>query len=46
MRVPQRKNRARDHFIRLGRDSEEVNEVEEEGGSRKKRAAPCHDCES
>ncbi|XP_022116223.1 FMRFamide-related peptides-like [Pieris rapae] len=38
---PQRKNRARDHFIRLGRDSEEINEVDE-----KRSIESCHDCES
>lgn len=40
----QRKQRARDHFIRLGRDSEELNdnEVEEEEARRKREA--CHDC--
>lgn len=46
---PQRKNRARDHFIRLGRDSEEVNdnEFEEDQESRKKRSTEaCHDCQS
>ncbi|XP_075982057.1 FMRFamide related propeptide [Anticarsia gemmatalis] len=46
---PQRKSRARDHFIRLGRDSEEVNEneFEEEEDSRRKRSAEaCHDCQS
>lgn len=46
---PQRKNRARDHFIRLGRDSEEVNEneFEETEESRRKRSAEaCHDCQS
>nr|C0HKT6.1 RecName: Full=FMRFamide-related peptides; Contains: RecName: Full=SAIDRSMIRF-amide; AltName: Full=RFamide 1; Short=RFa-1; Contains: RecName: Full=RFamide precursor-related peptide 2; Short=RFs-PP-2; Contains: RecName: Full=SASFVRF-amide; AltName: Full=RFamide 3; Short=RFa-3; Contains: RecName: Full=ARDHFIRL-amide; AltName: Full=RFamide 5; Short=RFa-5; Flags: Precursor [Agrotis ipsilon] len=46
---PQRKSRARDHFIRLGRDSEEVNEneFEETEESRRKRSADsCHDCQS
>ncbi|CAH0591651.1 unnamed protein product [Chrysodeixis includens] len=46
---PQRKSRARDHFIRLGRDSEEVNEneFEETEESRRKRSAEaCHDCQS
>ncbi|KAF9822704.1 hypothetical protein SFRURICE_011009 [Spodoptera frugiperda] len=46
---PQRKSRARDHFIRLGRDSEEVNEneFEESEDSRRKRSVEaCHDCQS
>ncbi|KAH9643808.1 hypothetical protein HF086_002306, partial [Spodoptera exigua] len=45
---PQRKSRARDHFIRLGRDSEEVNEneFEESEDSRRKRSLEaCHDCQ-
>ncbi|KAG6440279.1 hypothetical protein O3G_MSEX001243 [Manduca sexta] len=43
---PQRKHRARDHFIRLGRDSEELNEenFDEDMESRRKRAAECSDC--
>ncbi|VVD04447.1 unnamed protein product [Leptidea sinapis] len=42
---PQRKNRARDHFIRLGRDSEETSDVEEV--ERKKRSvAECQDCDA
>ncbi|XP_072945504.1 FMRFamide-related peptides [Epargyreus clarus] len=43
---PQRKNRARDHFIRLGRDSEELNDVEETLDERRKRStdSECHDC--
>ncbi|KAJ0172578.1 hypothetical protein K1T71_011717 [Dendrolimus kikuchii] len=40
----QRKQRARDHFIRLGRDSEELNENEvDEEETRRKREA-CQDC--
>jgi hypothetical protein len=44
---PQRKNRARDHFIRLGRDSEELdkNELEEEE-RRKRSVEDCHECQS
>lgn len=41
---PQRKSRARDHFVRLGRDSEEVNEVEEVEERRKR--STCTDCQS
>ncbi|XP_023950494.2 FMRFamide-related peptides isoform X3 [Bicyclus anynana] len=42
---PERKHRARDHFIRLGRDSEELNRDEEEiGEEREKRSTDCHDC--
>ncbi|XP_038218929.1 FMRFamide-related peptides-like [Zerene cesonia] len=41
---PQRKNRARDHFIRLGRDSEEVADVEEE--MEKRSVDACHNCEA
>ncbi|XP_045778328.1 FMRFamide-related peptides-like [Maniola jurtina] len=41
---PQRKHRARDHFIRLGRDSEELNSEEEVSEERKKRSTDCHDC--
>ncbi|CAK1542521.1 unnamed protein product [Leptosia nina] len=40
---PQRKNRARDHFIRLGRDSEELDDVETEG---KGSDEICRDCEA
>lgn len=40
---PQRKNRARDHFIRLGRDSEELDDVDEEERG-KSSTEPCHDC--
>ncbi|XP_059061120.1 FMRFamide-related peptides-like [Achroia grisella] len=47
---PQRKSRARDHFIRLGRDSEELNdrnEFEDEANERTKRAAEvCEDCQA
>lgn len=43
---PQRKNRARDHFIRLGRDSEELRENDvEDVVERKKRSTECHNCE-
>lgn len=41
---PQRKSRARDHFIRLGRDSEELDDVEEQE-RRKRSTEPCHDCQ-
>ncbi|XP_049878848.1 FMRFamide-related peptides-like [Pectinophora gossypiella] len=40
---PQRKSRARDHFVRLGRDSEELGEMDEEV-ERRKRSAECQDC--
>nr|ALM30321.1 FMRFamide precursor [Chilo suppressalis] len=45
---PQRISRARDHFIRLGRDSEELDksEFEEEENRRKRSAETCHDCQS
>lgn len=43
---PQRKSRARDHFVRLGRDSEELNDVEDEAEERRKRSAGCQDCQS
>ncbi|XP_046970980.1 FMRFamide-related peptides-like [Vanessa cardui] len=45
---PQRKSRARDHFIRLGRDSEELTrDIDlEESSERKKRSANCLDCQS
>ncbi|KAM3965992.1 FMRFamide [Aphomia sociella] len=47
---PQRKSRARDHFIRLGRDSEELNdrnELEEDANDRTKRSAEvCDDCQA
>lgn len=43
---PQRKSRARDHFIRLGRDSEELNEEVEEESRRKRATEPCPDCQS
>lgn len=44
---PQRKSRARDHFIRLGRDSEELRENDmEEVAERKKRSTECHDCDA
>lgn len=41
---PQRKNRARDHFIRLGRDNEELDDVDEDE-RRKRSTEPCHDCQ-
>ncbi|KAG7294717.1 hypothetical protein JYU34_022932 [Plutella xylostella] len=45
---PQRKNRARDHFLRLGRDSEELNDTsaEEEFSDeeRRKRSTDCQGC--
>lgn len=44
---PQRKLRARNHFIRLGRDSEEVNNdlaMEEDNSRREKVTGICHDC--
>ncbi|CAG5054118.1 unnamed protein product [Parnassius apollo] len=46
---PQRKSRARDHFVRLGRDSEDIsssNEAEETFDERRKRSteAVCSDC--
>lgn len=46
---PQRKSRARDHFIRLGRDSEELDksEFEEESAERRKRSVDeCEDCQA
>ncbi|XP_041969159.1 FMRFamide-related peptides-like [Aricia agestis] len=44
---PERKHRARDHFIRLGRDSEELGTNSEEFlDERKKRSAECPDCQS
>ncbi|XP_053616434.1 FMRFamide-related peptides-like [Plodia interpunctella] len=44
---PQRNSRARDHFIRLGRDSEEVEKVEtEEEEERRKRSVECNGCEA
>ncbi|XP_045453589.1 FMRFamide-related peptides-like [Melitaea cinxia] len=44
---PQRKSRARDHFIRLGRDSEELTrDTDLEEPERKKRSTDCHDCQS
>ncbi|CAG9571904.1 unnamed protein product [Danaus chrysippus] len=43
---PQRKSRARDHFIRLGRDSEELNREEEDlPEERKKRSTDCQECQ-
>lgn len=44
---PERKNRARDQFLRLGRDSEELNESEEEDDeNRNKRSTgtECQEC--
>lgn len=45
---PQRKSRARDHFIRLGRDNEELDRSEMEEEERRKRSveASCHDCQA
>ncbi|CAG9782513.1 unnamed protein product [Diatraea saccharalis] len=45
---PQRTSRARDHFIRLGRDNEELekNDFDEEENRRKRSAETCHDCQS
>ncbi|XP_028170332.1 FMRFamide-related peptides-like [Ostrinia furnacalis] len=45
---PQRKSRARDHFIRLGRDNEELDKGEMEEEERRKRSADayCHDCQA
>ncbi|XP_063384426.1 FMRFamide-related peptides-like isoform X1 [Cydia fagiglandana] len=41
----ERKSRARNQFLRLGRDSEEFNEDEEDEESRKKREA-CKECQA
>lgn len=41
---PERKSRARDHFVRLGRDSEDLNETEEVLEERRKRSLECDDC--
>ncbi|XP_013171507.1 PREDICTED: FMRFamide-related peptides-like [Papilio xuthus] len=43
---PQRKNRARDSFVRLGRDSEDVIETEEVLDERRKRSVEGDDCHS
>lgn len=44
---PQRKSRARDHFIRLGRDNEELERTEEDEERRKRSVEPtCHDCQA
>ncbi|KAL4713497.1 hypothetical protein ACJJTC_010482 [Scirpophaga incertulas] len=44
---PQRKSRARDHFIRLGRDNEELDKSEFEEEERRKRSVDaCHDCQA
>ncbi|XP_073954595.1 FMRFamide-related peptides-like isoform X2 [Choristoneura fumiferana] len=41
---PERKNRARDQFLRLGRDSEELNESEEEEEESRNKRSTGTDC--
>ncbi|XP_013192671.2 FMRFamide-related peptides-like [Amyelois transitella] len=43
---PHRNSRARDHFIRLGRDSEEMDKSEFEEDERRKRSTECDGCEA
>ncbi|XP_061717214.1 FMRFamide-related peptides-like isoform X2 [Cydia pomonella] len=42
----ERKSRARDQFLRLGRDSEEFNEVDEEDEESRKKRDACQECQA